>query len=292
MQNGRFGPIETNDKPKKTYRVDYNRLITIVMIAVIAVLGYIIWKDAQKEPEELPAMPVVQSHVPSGLPTVETPENTFSPEELRPLPEEEGLLPVFRRANTNEKKVAIVVDTFSNAEHIETLLGLCGTFDAKVTFIPTGTELKMFPGSWVNVAFAGHEIENHTMDNTRLSTLADEDKAESILQQTEILRAYIGQDYMPHFLSTDDLEDDADAFLHSWLKGNGYYGIVRWDERVPSSFDLVNPGAVLNYPLTDAGLKALSNAIPILYENGYQMVTMNELFMYPDNMSRSPETAG
>ena len=130
------------------------------------------------------------------------------------------------------------------------------------------------------------------MDNTRLSTLMDEDKAENLLQQTEILRTYIGEDYMPHFLTTNDLEDDADPFLHSWLAGNGYYGIVRWDERMPSSFDQVNPGAILSYPMTDAGLKALSNAIPVLSENGYQLVTLNELFLYPDNLIESAENAG
>lgn len=291
MQNGRFGPIETNDKPKKTYRVDYNRLITFVMIVVIIVLGVAIWMDAKKKPEEKPYFPMTVTE-PTLIPEIQSNESAFSPDELRPLPEEEGLLPVFRRANTNEKKVAIVIDTFESAQHIETLLGLAGTFGAKITFVPTGVELLMYPNSWVNVAFAGHEIENHTLDNTRLSTLADEDKAENLQEQTEILRAYIGEHYTPHFLSTNDLEDDADAFLHSWLQGNGYLGIIRWDERMPASFDKVVPGAVLNYPLTDEGMKALSNAIPVLAENGYQMVTMNELFMYPDNMAASAENAG
>ena len=291
MQNGRFGPIETNDKPKKTYRVDYNRLITVVMIAVIIVLGVVIWVDAKKEPAEKPYFPVAVTESTSSSVT-ETNVNAFSPEELRPLPEEEGLLPVFRRANTNEKKVAIVVDTFESADNIETVLGLAGTFGAKITFVPTGVELRLYPNSWINVAFAGHEIENHTFDNTRLSTLADEDKAKNILEQTEILKSYIGEHYVPHFLSTNDLEDDADAFLNSWLQGSGYLGILRWDERMPASFDKVVPGAILSYPLTDAGMKALSNAIPVLAENGYEMVTVNELFMYPDNMAASPETAG
>ncbi len=291
MQNGRFGPIETNDKPKKTYRVDYNRLITVVMIAVIIVLGVVIWVDAKKEPAEKPYFPVAVTESTSS-PVTETNVNAFSPEELRPLPEEEGLLPVFRRANTNEKKVAIVVDTFESADNIETVLGLAGTFGAKITFVPTGVELRLYPNSWINVAFAGHEIENHTFDNTRLSTLADEDKAKNILEQTEILKSYIGEHYVPHFLSTNDLEDDADAFLNSWLQGSGYLGILRWDERMPASFDKVVPGAILSYPLTDAGMKALSNAIPVLAENGYEMVTVNELFMYPDNMAASPETAG
>ncbi len=292
MNNGRFGPIEPDQKPKKNYRVDYNRLVTVLMIAVIIVLGVVIFMDARKEPEEIPSFPINLDPNQSVVPVAEPTVKALSPEEIRPLPEEEGLLPVFRRANIPDKKVAIVVDTFADEEHIETLLGLSGTFSAKITFFPTGIELRLYPDQWMNAAFAGHEIENHTFDNTRLSTLADEDKAENILLQTEILRSLIGEDYMPHFLRTGDLEDDADAFLHSWLKGNGYMGIARYDERMPASFDLVNPGAVLSYPLTDEGMKALSNAIPVLYENGYQIVTLNELFMYPDNIAENAENAG
>ena len=292
MNNGRFGPIEPDQKPKKSYRVDYNRLVTVLMIAVIIVLGVVIFMDARKEPEEIPSFPVDLDPNQSVVPVAEPTVKVLSPEEIRPLPEEEGLLPVFRRANIPDKKVAIVVDTFTDEEHIETLLGLSGTFSAKITFFPTGIELRLYPDQWMNAVFAGHEIENHTFDNTRLSTLADEDKAENILLQTEILRSLIGEDYMPHFLRTGDLEDDADAFLHSWLKGNGYMGIARYDERMPASFDLVNPGAVLSYPLTDEGMKALSNAIPVLYENGYQIVTLNELFMYPDNIADNAENAG
>ena len=96
MNNGRFGPIESDQKPKKTYRVDYNRLVTVLMIAVIIVLGIVIYMDAKKEPEEIYTFPMNvnadQSYVPQTEPTV----RPFSPEEIRPLPEEEGFLPVFR----------------------------------------------------------------------------------------------------------------------------------------------------------------------------------------------------
>ena len=74
------------------------------MIAIIIVLGVIIWKDANKEPEEIPnGMVVVPAASGAPAPSVQTDANTFSPEELRPLPEEEGFLPIFRRANTNDK---------------------------------------------------------------------------------------------------------------------------------------------------------------------------------------------
>ena len=294
MENGRFGPIETNDKPKKTYRVDYNRLITFAMILVIVVLGVFIWMDAKKEPKESANFPL-DNTLSSGSPNTNignNPDPVLSPEELRPLPEEEGMLPIFRIANTNEKKVAIVVDSFEKTEYLETLIGLCGTFSAKVTLFPTGNELLMDPSVWATAAFAGHEIENHTMDNTRMSTLMDEDKVKLIDDQTAVVRMVIGEGYTPHFLTTSNLEDDDDLFLHSWLAGSNYMGIVRWDENMPKSFDLVRPGAILRYPLTEAGLKSLSQAIPVLAENGYQMVTVNELFAYPDNFGDTADTAG
>lgn len=292
MENGRFGPIETNNKPKKTYRVDYNRLITFAMIVVIVILGAVIFIDAKKEPEQPNSYQMTIPDNTDLLSIIGSEIAQISPEELRPLPEAEGMLPIFRIANTNEKKVAIVVDDFESADNLETLIGLCGTFCARLTLFPTGAEVVKMPDLWINATFAGHEIENHTMDDTRLSTLADEDKAKSIEDQTKVVRSVIGEGYTPHFLTTGDLEDDTDAFLHSWLAGNGYYGIVRWDEYMPKTFDLVKPGAILSYPLTDAGLKALSQAIPVLKENGYEMVTLNELFMYPGSFGDTSQTAG
>lgn len=291
MENGRFGPIETNNKPKKTYRVDYNRLITLVMIIAIVVLGVIIFVDASRQDEEqIPfQMTLPDNTVGTQDPAVVTDKK---PEDVRPLPEEEGMLPIFRIANTDEKKVAIVISDIPNASNLETLIGLCGTFSAKVTFFPTGEEALAYSSLWTNAVFAGHEIENHTMDNTRLSTLMDEDKAKAIENQTHVLRAVIGSGYVPHFLMTSNLEDDSDAFIHSWLAGNNYMGIVRYDEYMPKSFSEVRPGAVLSYPLTNEGLKALKQAIPVLSENGYQMVTLNELFLYPDNFESDGGNAG
>ena len=292
MSDGRFGSFEPSEKPKKKYRVDYNRLITVIMIAVILVLLLVIFIDSGKEPEN--NTPIINADVPNNNFYVSTqaPRATVSPEELRPVPESENLLPVFYRANTTSKRVAITIENLSDSDNITTLLGLLATFDAKVTFFPTGTELESTVNVWPKVVLAGHQIENRTYSNKRLSIIMDEDKTDEFRLQTELVRMIIGDEYQPHFLRTDYLEDNTDEFLHSYLIGNGYYGIARFEINNPESIHQVEPGAILNFPLTDSGLSKLRVALPVLVENGYSIVTLNELFAYPDNLEFSAETAG
>ncbi|MBQ1255950.1 MAG: polysaccharide deacetylase family protein [Clostridia bacterium] len=292
MNNGRFGPIEPNEKQKKKYRVDYNRLITVIMILAIIILLLVIFMDAKKQPEDKSAGTIIdaqQNHFAIETPA---PRATVSPEELRPVSESEDLLPVFYRANTSSMRVAVTIEKLQDADNISTLLGLLATYNAKVTFFPTGEEISRNMSAWPQVIMAGHQIENHTYSNKRLSTLMDEDKTSEVRAQTEILRSLIGSDYQPHFLRTDNLEDDTDELLHAYLKGNGYFGIARWDENNPESIHQVQSGAILNFPLTDSGLSKLSSAIPVLVNSGYELVTLNELFQYPDNIESNENTAG
>lgn len=284
MGNGRFGPIEQKNNEKKRYTIDYNRLITSIMVVVIVVLGIVIYRDYKaKQQAELNAF--LSATTASDVNFLKTPasEATPSPEELRPLPEEEGLLPVFSRANTNEKRIAITVDGFVDADYVETLMGLCATYDVKVTLFPTGEELLKYESLWPSVVLGGHEIENHTFSDSRLSQMSAEEMKDEIKAQTNVLRSIIGEDYQPHFLRTGDMADDLNKDIHAVLIENGYFGVARFRVHTPAALSDVENGAIISYTLNERGLKALSQAIPVLYENGYQMVTVNDLFVYPGN---------
>ena len=290
MGNGRFGPIKQKENTKKKYKMDYNRLITFVMVIVIAVLGVIIYRDYKaKEAKGIQIMDVTPPVSAVQYPGAETPEpkHTLSPDELRPLAETEGLLPVFNRANTNEKRIAITVEGLNDSENINTLIGLCATYGVKLTFFPTGEELTRDMRIWPMAILSGHQIENHTYSNKALQSLTQEDMVNEIIVHTSILRSIIGNDYQPHFLRTNDMSDDLHPAIHKVLTENGYFGVVRWRVHTPSGINDVEPGAILAYTLNDKGLKQLSAAIPVLIENGFEMVTLNELFMYPDNFPQT-----
>lgn len=285
MDNGRFGPIRTDEKPPQKYKINYNKLVTLLMVLAVVALGVYIVQDIRAKKAE-PQL-VYTPGTPSAGYNIVLPGSTKEPEKqvsLRPEAEKEGLLPIFYQANTEEKRVAITVDSLGDSENVNRILDVLTEYGAKATFFPTGDEIMAHANLWSAAVLGGHEIENHTNTNSRLALLGEDAKAEEIAMQTAILRDVIGMEYDPHFLRTNNLEDDTDEVLHALLKENGYYGIARWAQMTPAAFDAIRPGQIISYVANDAGVQALSAAVRVLSENGYQMVTLNALFEYPENL--------
>lgn len=285
MDNGRFGPIRTDEKPPQKYKINYNKLVTLLMVLAVVALGVYIVQDIRAKKAE-PQL-VYTPGTPSAGYNIVLPGSTKEPEKqvsLRPEAEKEGLLPIFYQANTEEKRVAITVDSLGDSENVNRILEVLTEYGAKATFFPTGDEIMAHANLWSAAVLGGHEIENHTNTNSRLALLGEDAKAEEIAMQTAILRDVIGMEYDPHFLRTNNLEDDTDEVLHALLKENGYYGIARWAQMTPAAFDAIRPGQIISYVANDAGVQALSAAVRVLSENGYQMVTLNALFEYPENL--------
>lgn len=283
MDNGRFGPVHQNEPPKKKYKINSNRLITFVMLAIVIVLSVVIATDAFKKPKN--DVPIIDVPLSSGLlPAQGLPSNPPIAN-LRPLPAGEGLLPIFNKANTDRHRVCIVIVGGGGGENeLKALGALCEASSAKVTLFPTGVELNQNRDYWGAMALAGHQIENHTYDNRTLVGASAEDMAGQIGAQTSILREILGNDYQPHFLMTSDFGFEQDPILNKYLSDNGYYGIVCGTFAAQGSYEYVEPGQILVYSLNATGIKELRAALPEIGLKGYEMVTLNDMFEYPDNI--------
>ncbi len=290
MDSGRFGPIRPEEAPQKRKRkIDYNRLTTAIMVLLIIVLVIaILWYAKSPKDDEgttiinqPPAFMGVAGTVASAAPTAKPVAD------LRPQPAAEGFLPVFYQANTEELVVAITIDECGSETQMKSILASAAEYNAHLTFFPTGTEIAANEELWAAAFLGGHEIENHTMTGARLAGLDAESLIGEIDGQTDLVREVIGAEYASHFLRTDDLEDDTDAALHALLSERGYMGIARWAQKTPANFSSVAPGQILSYTASDA--KTLKTVMRILSENGYRMVTLNELFAYPENIESTAE---
>ena len=290
MDSGRFGPIRPEEAPQKRKRkIDYNRLTTAIMVLLIIVLVIaILWYAKSPKDDEgttiinqPPAFMGVAGTAASAAPTVKPVAD------LRPQPAAEGFLPVFYQANTEELVVAITIDECGSETQMKSILASAAEYNANLTFFPTGTEIAANEELWAAAFLGGHEIENHTMTGAHLAGLDAESLIGEIDGQTDLVREVIGAEYASHFLRTDDLEDDTAAALHALLSERGYMGIARWAQKTPANFSSVAPGQILSYTASDA--KTLKTVMRILSENGYRMVTLNELFAYPENIESTAE---
>ena len=59
---------------------------------------------------------------------------------------------------------------------------------------------------------------------------------------------------------------------------------MRWALYQPSRFEQIAPGQVIGFDMGSYDIKLIANVMKVLSENGYRMLTCNELFEYEPNL--------
>lgn len=253
--------------------------------------------------------PTVGSPVPTAEPTVEptavpTPEPTIEPtqapdESFAAIhPEEEieaeatfEYLPVIHHADTTEKRIAITVDDCFQAGNLRTIVQTAIDNGAKLTIFPIGEvalrekQTEILKWAWDN----GMELENHTFTHNGLYNASDELLAKEIYYQNLALSKILGVEYHAHFLRPKGGDARNDERMHAYARQMGYYGIAHWtisgSGSTPSKLaSTLAPGNIYLFHTTDKNdFEKLCGFIPYAVSQGYTLVTLNEMFGYPDN---------
>lgn len=242
--------------------------------------------------------PVV--HVPTATPVPQataTPEPTYDPNDpyalVRPQPEREGLLPVFKSANTEKKQIAITLNECSGAAITRNFCQLAMKYDAKLTLFPLGENILVTNMDVVLrkcVFELGYEVENAGYTYTsRLYRMTDEEMAMEIWKHNMALNYVLGGDYQPHFLRVFGGNGDNDPRTHAYLKQEGYLGFAGWnisgsDRTTEDLLQTLRPGNVYYFKTSESDYEKLEALMKTAKRAGYEMVTMNELFGYEENV--------
>ena len=253
--------------------------------------------------------PTVGAPVPTAEPTVEptavpTPEPTIEPtqapdesfEAIHPEEEIEAeatfeYLPVIHHADTTEKRIAITVDDCFQAGNLRTIVQTAIDNGAKLTIFPIGEvalrekQTEILKWAWDN----GMELENHTFTHNGLYNASDELLAKEIYYQNLALSKILGVEYHAHFLRPKGGDARNDERMHAYARQMGYYGIAHWtisgSGSTPSKLaSTLAPGNIYLFHTTDkTDFEKLCGFIPYAVSQGYTLVTLNEMFGYPDN---------
>ena len=281
-------------------------LIAICALACIAVAVAIALiargggadREAPAAPTAVPALAPVDTPEPTATPEP-TPAPTATPEPdlsaLRPTAPP-GWLPVFTKAKTTEKVVAITVDDCYQAENLQKIVDCALEHGGKLTIFPIGQNvLRERHSEVLRYAYQnGFELENHTFTHNGLYGCTHEELAKEVYLQNLALSYILGVDYQAHFLRPKGGDARLDQRIHAYAKQMGYYGIAHWSASGSASpsrmaADL-QPGAIYLFHTTDKDLEKLLAFIPYCVEQGYKLVTLNELFGYPENETKPFET--
>ena len=237
---------------------------------------------------------------PSPSPTPEptpSPEPTFNPDEpyalVRPQPTQEGFLPVFTKAYTDQPQIAITVDECSGAGITRKFAEMALEYGAKLTLFPTG-ESVMKKGMDEVLQYClnslGFEIENRCFSTTaKLYTLNDTLMVSEIWKQSLSVGYVLGVKYHPHFLRLYGRDGENDLRTHTFLKQEGYMGIAGWtyngsrmeEGRIGNN---LAPGNIYYFKSNNDDLERMRVLMEEARQQGYEMVTLNELFGYEPNL--------
>ena len=200
-------------------------------------------------------------------------------------------LPVFSRADTQEKIIAITVDDCFQAGNLRTIVQTAIDNGAKLTIFPIGEvalrekQTEILKWAWDN----GMELENHTFTHNGLYNASDELLAKEIYYQNLALSKILGVEYHAHFLRPKGGDARNDERMHAYARQMGYYGIAHWtisgSGSTPSKLaSTLAPGNIYLFHTTDKNdFEKLCGFIPYAVSQGYTLVTLNEMFGYPDN---------
>ena len=206
-----------------------------------------------------------------------------------PEPISDHYLPVFQSAEREDKVIAITVDDCFQTNNLKQIVELAQGVGGKLTIFPIGqlmqrTELQEVLRSAHDIGF---EIENHTWSHDGLYNYTDEDLAKHIFDQDRALDYVLGVNYHTHFLRPRGGDNRNDLRTHSYIKQLGYYGIAHWavdgKASISSLKKALEPGEIYLFHCTNTDLAKLKEFIPYAASQGYQLLTMNELFGYEKN---------
>ena len=207
----------------------------------------------------------------------------------RPPATAAGFMPVFTKATTDEKIVAITVDDCFQAENLKQIVDKALEVGGKLTIFPSGQNVikqaqsEILKYAWEN----GFELENHTYTHNGLFACSNEELAEEVYKQQLALSHILGVNYHCHFLRPRGGDARGDQRMQMYAKQLGYYGIAHWSASGSANNTKIakalEPGAIYLFHTTDKDLEKLLKFIPWVVEQGYQLVTLNEMFGYPAN---------
>ena len=213
---------------------------------------------------------------------------------------QEGYLPIYSKADTEEKIIAITVDDCFQTENLRQIVQCAIDNDAKLTIFPIGKNLEREELCEV-IRFAyenGMEFENHSYSHSTFYRLSSEEMAAEIFNQQRIVSKALGVNYQMHFMRTRGGDNRRDLRTHQYIEKLGYYGMAHWtlsgsSASVTTLKSTLAPGNIYLFHTTDNDLSKLLGFIPYATQQGYRLVTLNEMFGLPENevseLTESPD---
>lgn len=194
---------------------------------------------------------------------------------------------------TEEKVIALTFDDGPSPTFTPQILDILNRFDAKATFFVIGEQAEKFPDIVKQEAFEGHSIGNHMYTHKQVSKMSLNELINNLRRADQLILSLTGKS--PHFFRPPDgyydetivkAAESLDYHVVIWTWGKD---TKDWSNKLASSIaqqiikDIKNGDIILFH---DQGgdrsntVESLKILLPILKEDGYNFVTIDELMKH------------
>lgn len=191
----------------------------------------------------------------------------------------------YHKEHTIQKEAKLVAFTFDDGPSKYTLdiANILEEYNASATFFEVGYNIKAHPEITKELSERGFEIANHTTDHSKLTKLTEAKYLSKINDNNAIFKELTGKDmpYLrpPYGSYNDKIKASAGVPIVTWSLDTRDWESRNKDKVIEMVINNIKEGdIILFHDLYESTRDAVKELMPLLKEQGYQAVSVGELF--------------
>lgn len=191
----------------------------------------------------------------------------------------------YHKEHTIIKDAKLVAFTFDDGPSKYTLdiINILEEYNASATFFEVGYNIKAHPEITKEVSDRGFEVANHTTDHSKLTKLTETKYLSKINDNNDLFKELTGKDmpYLrpPYGSYNDKIKANAGVPIVTWSLDTRDWESRNKDKVIEMVINNIKEGdIILFHDLYESTRDAVKELMPLLKEQGYQAVSVGELF--------------
>ena len=191
----------------------------------------------------------------------------------------------YHKEHTIIKDAKLVAFTFDDGPSKYTLdiVNILEEYNASATFFEVGYNIKTHPEITKEVSDRGFEVANHTTDHSKLTKLTEAKYLSKINDNNALFKELTGKDmpYLrpPYGSYNDKIKASAGVPIVTWSLDTRDWESRNKDKVIEMVINNIKEGdIILFHDLYESTRDAVKELMPLLKEQGYQAVSVGELF--------------
>ena len=184
------------------------------------------------------------------------------------------------------KRVALTFDDGPHPVNTQKILVLLEKYNAKATFFQLGSRVDFYSSITKEVYDQGHEIASHTWDHPDLRDLSTAEVEKQIESTQQAIELVIGEkpDFFrpPYGATNQAVKEVASRFGETEILWS--LDTKDWESRNPKTIlkvvksEVKDGSVILMHDIHDTTVEAVEPILKYLQAEGYEMVTLSELY--------------